>query len=184
MSTQTIIPTETVSTEAPRFESDGRACFRKNKLLAGISEEIYAQVAHEIDVIHCGPNEIIFQEDEPGDSLYLIARGSVKISKKGWEGQQETLAYLMERDFFGEMALVDSGKRSAQAAAVGTWFLGESIARVGIRCCDSRLTKCWAISPSQSQNDCAITINISSRRSCGTIGFRSSARPSVRSCRT
>jgi signal transduction histidine kinase len=101
-----------------------RSCFRKNDLLAGLSDETYGQIADKIDIIQCNPNDIIFEENDPGNSLYLIAQGSVKISKKGRAGQQETLAYLMEQDFFGEMALVDSGKRSAQAAAVGNVVLG------------------------------------------------------------
>jgi signal transduction histidine kinase len=101
-----------------------RGSFRKNELLAGIGDEIYGQIADKIDIIRCDPNEIIFEENDPGDSLYLIAQGSVKISKKGRAGQQETLAYLMECDFFGEMSLVDSGKRSAQAAAVDHVVLG------------------------------------------------------------
>ncbi|MGH8101206.1 MAG: ATP-binding protein, partial [Chthoniobacterales bacterium] len=75
-------------------------------------------------VIRCSPHEIIFEENDPGGSLYLIAKGSVKISKRGRAGQQETLAYLMESDFFGEMALVDTGTRSAQAAAVNHVVLG------------------------------------------------------------
>src|ERR1017187_206799 len=98
--------------------------FRTNELLTGISEEAYAQFENKIDIVHLVPREIIFEEDEPGNSLYLIAQGSVKISKKGRAGQQETLTYLMEEDFFGEMALVDSGKRSAQAAAVGHAVVG------------------------------------------------------------
>jgi signal transduction histidine kinase len=99
--------------------------FRTNELLTGISEEAYAQFENKIDIVHLAPREIIFEEDEPGNSLYLIAQGSVKISKKGRAGQQETLTYLMEGDFFGEMALVDSGKRSAQAAAVGHAVVGQ-----------------------------------------------------------
>lgn len=98
--------------------------FRDNELLAGISERAYAQLAKKIDIVHCVPRQVIFEEDEPGDSLYLIAQGSIKISKRGRAGQQETLTYLMARDFFGEMALVDSGKRSAQAAAVEEAVLG------------------------------------------------------------
>lgn len=98
--------------------------FRDNELLAGISERAYAQLAKKIDIVHCVPHQVIFEEDEPGDSLYLIAQGSIKISKRGRAGQQETLTYLMARDFFGEMALVDSGKRSAQAAAVEGAVLG------------------------------------------------------------
>jgi signal transduction histidine kinase len=48
----------------------------------------------------------------------------VKISKKGRGGRQETLTYLPQGDFFGEMALVDSGRRSAQASAQRACVLG------------------------------------------------------------
>ncbi|MEY2439168.1 MAG: hypothetical protein QOI34_553 [Verrucomicrobiota bacterium] len=104
--------------------SPAHGCFRDNDLLVTISEETYAQVASKIDLQRFAPDQVIFEENDTGDCLYLIAQGSVKISKKGRAGQQETLAYLLERDFFGEMALVDSGKRSAQASAVGHVILG------------------------------------------------------------
>lgn len=102
-----------------------REPFLSNELLIGISEEAYKQIEKHIAILSFEPQEIIFEEDEPGDALYLIAQGSVKISKSGRGGQQETLTYLMEKDFFGEMALVDSGARSAQAAAVGHTVLGQ-----------------------------------------------------------
>ena len=51
--------------------------FRNNALLDGISDQTYAELADKIAVIHCSPNEIIFEENDPGDSLYLIAQGSV-----------------------------------------------------------------------------------------------------------
>lgn len=125
MPTQNIIPiAEGVCAEVERFDPLDRDSFRANQLLAGINDEVYAKIADKIDIVRCRPNEIIFEENEPGNSLYLIAEGAVKISKKGRAGQQETLAYLMEQDFFGEMALVDSGKRSAQAAAVDTVVIG------------------------------------------------------------
>src|SRR5205085_3839959 len=52
------------------------------------------------------------------------AQGSIKISKRGRGGQQETLSYLSANDYFGDMALVDGGKRSARATAVGSTVLG------------------------------------------------------------
>jgi signal transduction histidine kinase len=110
---------------APAQASVSPDIFRDNGLLVGISEDAYAQLEQKIDIVHCAPREIIFEEDERGDSLYLIAQGSVKISKRGRAGQQETLAYLMPHDFFGEMALVDSGNRSAQAAAAEETVLGK-----------------------------------------------------------
>jgi signal transduction histidine kinase len=111
---------------SPRpIETPNSGCFRRNELLDGISPDVYEQLSEKIDIIHYRPNEIIFEENDAGTYLYLIARGSVKISKKGRGGQQETLAYLMEGDFFGEMALVDGSKRSAQASAVDEVDLGQ-----------------------------------------------------------
>lgn len=115
---------EQISSQSRLFVPPSRDSLRANELLVGISEQAYEQLEKKIELVHCAPREVIFEEDDPGDSLYLIALGSVKISKRGRADQQETLAYLMERDFFGEMALVDSGKRSAQAAAVGQTILG------------------------------------------------------------
>ena len=98
--------------------------FRDNDLMAGLSDVAYEEIEKKISVLEYAPDEVIFEEDGPGDSLYLIAEGSVKISKRGRGGQQETLTYLMERDFFGEMALVDNGKRSASATAARQTILG------------------------------------------------------------
>jgi signal transduction histidine kinase len=110
--------------EGRLFDSPERGDFSNNNLLMGIDPAAYAQIEPKIEVVRCAPREVIFAEDEPGDCLYLIAQGSVKISKKGRGGQQETLAFLMEHDFFGEMALIDRGQRSAQAGAVGHTVLG------------------------------------------------------------
>lgn len=104
--------------EVERQDFSTSQSFRANALLAGISDEIYAELEDKIDMVEYRPEEIIFEENEAGNSLFLIAEGSVRISKKGRAGQQETLAYLTGNDFFGEMALVDVGKRSAQAVAV------------------------------------------------------------------
>lgn len=110
--------TQAVCIEVARDDSSAVQCFRDNALLAGISDAIYAELEDKIDMVEYRQDEIIFEENEAGNSLFLIAAGSVRISKKGRAGQQETLAYLTEKDFFGEMALVDVGRRSAQAVAV------------------------------------------------------------------
>jgi len=109
----------------PPVSADQRpAAVAKNALLAGISPEVFGLVCRSVELLTFAPDQVIFAEDDPGDCLYLIAEGSVKISKRGRGGQQETLTYLLENDYFGEMALVDSGKRSAQATAVGKTVLG------------------------------------------------------------
>ena len=59
---------------------------------------------------------VIFEEGAPGDCLFLIISGSVRISKIQ-SGTEEALAVLEPRSFFGEMTLFDRGPRSAHAIA-------------------------------------------------------------------
>lgn len=56
---------------------------------------------------------VIFSEGEKGDTLHIIAKGSVKITKYTKEGRTKTLAILKEKDGFGEMALLTEEARSA-----------------------------------------------------------------------
>jgi len=57
----------------------------------------------------------IFIENMPGESLYLIKQGTVKISRMLAEGDEQVLIVLGPDDVFGEMAVLDGGKRSATA---------------------------------------------------------------------
>lgn len=57
----------------------------------------------------------VFVEQMPGESLYLIQKGSVHITKLIAEGDEKTLVKLKEGDVFGEMAILDGSSRSATA---------------------------------------------------------------------
>ena len=126
MITETIAQQSSETNPSPEgfVVKDETEWFRQNALLRGVNGPVYTAIQKEIAVSHYQSGDVIFAENEPGDCMYLIGRGSVKVSKKGRAGQQETLAHLLEGDFFGEMALIDGGKRSAQASAVGDTVLG------------------------------------------------------------
>src|SRR5450756_551199 len=63
-------------------------------------------------------NETIFHQGDPGDSLYIIESGAVKIVLPSPEGEDEAIiATLGPGDFFGELALLDGAERSATAIA-------------------------------------------------------------------
>jgi CRP/FNR family cyclic AMP-dependent transcriptional regulator len=59
--------------------------------------------------------QIIFEEGEAGDILYIIKSGLVKISKEASDGRVKTLALLKAGDFFGEMSVLSEEGRSANA---------------------------------------------------------------------
>jgi CRP-like cAMP-binding protein len=61
-------------------------------------------------------DEVIFREGAAGDGMYVVASGSVRISKRTATGE-EALAILPPSAFFGEMALIDFQPRAADAVA-------------------------------------------------------------------
>ena len=63
------------------------------------------------------PGEVLFNEGDRGEIMYLIREGKIKITK-GKGDEEKTLAVLKEGDFFGEMAIIDGSPRSAGAVAV------------------------------------------------------------------
>jgi CRP/FNR family cyclic AMP-dependent transcriptional regulator len=64
------------------------------------------------------PGEIIFHRDDPGQVLYVILGGKVRIYVTSPDGQEVALALLGIGDYFGELALLDGQPRSASAVAV------------------------------------------------------------------
>ena len=62
-------------------------------------------------------NAIIFCESEPGNELFIIQSGKVKITKI--DDEEVLLAVLKQGDIFGEMALLDNSPRSASAISFG-----------------------------------------------------------------
>lgn len=61
--------------------------------------------------------QIIFREGDPGESLYIILSGRVRVFK-GQKGKEITIDILDERDCFGEMAILDQEPRSASVATI------------------------------------------------------------------
>jgi CRP/FNR family cyclic AMP-dependent transcriptional regulator len=62
--------------------------------------------------------EVIFHIGDPGDALFVIVSGEVKISLPSETGDEAILATLRPGDVFGELALLDGAPRSASASAL------------------------------------------------------------------
>ena len=61
--------------------------------------------------------QVIFEEGELGDSLYVIVQGEVEVARRDAKGAPRLLATLGQPEFFGEMSLIDKEYRSATVKA-------------------------------------------------------------------
>ena len=63
-------------------------------------------------------NEVICRRDDPGECLYIVLTGAVKIGLASKDGREVILTLLSDGDYFGELALLDGEPRSADATAL------------------------------------------------------------------
>ena len=110
-------------TIAPRRELMQKE-FYTNQLFEGIDRECLDSLAIEPESVVLEPGEVLFTEGAPGDAFYIVAEGTVRISKG--EGEDAELLNLVRAgEFFGEMAVVDGQPRSATASAEDRCLLGK-----------------------------------------------------------
>jgi len=95
-----------------------------NRLFEGLEPDLLKQIRKQVDVLEFKSGEVVFHEGDPGDSLYLVGEGSVKISKEDRGGREQVLDYIKPGNFFGEMALLEGKPRSAMATAAEPTLLG------------------------------------------------------------
>ena len=69
--------------------------------------------------------EVLFDEGENGDRLYIIEEGKIKLGSSSGDGRENLLAILGPGEMFGELSLFDPGPRSLSASAVSDSVLYE-----------------------------------------------------------
>ena len=75
-------------------------------------------LAEEVEQVNYKAGEIIFHEYDTGDALYVVEEGAVRIWVTDEDVKDVTLAELKPGHLFGEMAVLDRGKRSSSATAM------------------------------------------------------------------
>lgn len=91
---------------------------RKVPLFASMREGDILAFAELVRERSFPKGSVIVFEDDPGDALYLVAKGQVKVVLIGEDGREVILSVLGEGNFFGEMSLIDDKPRSATVIAM------------------------------------------------------------------
>ncbi len=84
-------------------------------LFESLDDEAAAELCHLLESIDSRASSVLFRAGDEGDAMYLIERGKIRICVRATDGHEVTLTELEHGDFFGEMALLDGQRRSADA---------------------------------------------------------------------
>ncbi len=103
-------PSESGTEAAPREEQLARVPF-----FQGLTREALALIAQVTTEESHGLGTRIFQYGDPGDKVFILLEGKVRISREVAGMGEEALAVLGPGEVFGEMSLLDEAPRSADA---------------------------------------------------------------------
>ena len=103
-----------------------RSILRKMPLFEGLEDTQLDAVAALLKDRRCGAGEVIVQEGDPGDEMYILRAGRVAVSKaihlevpgRGEVNFEKQLVVLEEGSYFGEVGLLASDTRSATVKAI------------------------------------------------------------------
>lgn len=87
-------------------------------IFAETPETVLTEVAEILEEVELEKSTEIFKVGDVASCMYIIHKGEIRIHKDG-----HTLAMLKENDFFGELAMLDTDTRSANATANTDVFL-------------------------------------------------------------
>ena len=90
---------------------------RNIPFFSDLGDDVLDAISRRLQREHYHKNTTIFFEDAPGDCMYIIESGQVKVVSEK-EGREKIFGYFGPGNFFGEMALLLGEKRSATARVV------------------------------------------------------------------
>jgi len=95
-----------------------REVFRKVPLFSELNDSELDSIVALASTTQVAKKSIVVQEGELGNALYVILKGSVKISYYAPDGREVVLSLLQEGSIFGEMSLLDKQPRSATVSTL------------------------------------------------------------------
>ncbi len=87
-------------------------------LFAALDAATAEQLMGSMTRVSLERGETVFEEGDPGDSLYVILTGKVKLGRSSADGRESLLMVLGPGEMFGELSLFDPGQRLSSATAV------------------------------------------------------------------
>lgn len=98
--------------------SEYRSRIQGQPLFAEFTSDEIDTLLELLDPVEVADGEIIVKQDDRGDCMYIVVEGEARVTHRR-AGRAIGLGIIRPGDFFGELALVDYGPRSADVTAMG-----------------------------------------------------------------
>ena len=87
-------------------------------IFQGVDPVAVGNLIQELETVRFPRGATIFEEGEPGDRLYIITSGKVKLARHAPDGRENLLTVMGPSDMFGELSIFDPGPRTSSAVCV------------------------------------------------------------------
>jgi CRP/FNR family cyclic AMP-dependent transcriptional regulator len=87
-------------------------------IFQGVQPNAVSALTKKLQPVDFPRGHTVFAQGEPGDQLYIVISGKVKIGNRSPDGQENLLTIMGASDMFGEMALFDPGPRTSSATTI------------------------------------------------------------------
>ncbi len=87
-------------------------------IFQGVDPVAVQHLIEQMETVRYPRGTTIFDEGEPGDRLYIITSGKIKLARHAPNGRENLLTVMGPSDMFGELSIFDPGPRTSSAVCV------------------------------------------------------------------
>ncbi|KSZ56037.1 Crp/Fnr family transcriptional regulator [Rhodococcus pyridinivorans KG-16] len=87
-------------------------------IFQGVEPFAVAALIKQLQPMDFPQGHVVFKEGEPGDRLYIIVSGKIKLGRRSPDGRENLLTIMGPSDIFGELSIFDPGPRTSTATTV------------------------------------------------------------------
>jgi CRP/FNR family transcriptional regulator, cyclic AMP receptor protein len=111
-------PDDVAGPLADQGAGDADQVLARAGLFQGVERSAVTALTKQLPLVDFPRGHVIFAEAEPGDRLYIIISGKVKIGRGYPDGRENLLTITGPSDMFGELSIFDPGPRTSSATTI------------------------------------------------------------------
>jgi CRP-like cAMP-binding protein len=99
-------------------EASADEILARAEMFQGVEPSAVSALTKQLQPVDFPRGHTVFAEGEPGDRLYIVISGKVKIGRRSPDGRENLLTIMGPSDMFGELSIFDPGPRTSSATTI------------------------------------------------------------------